>query len=194
MDFGVPVVCWVTTVSLLLSNPYMHVWLWPYLCLCRVVACVCVSACMHMASPCACRLPGWEMAALGGAAVWKWDKDVWFIGSDRKSILCNVYNPAITTQPNERTIIQSFTPYLPEADSRLKGKVHGVVMEAAKRPIRVRLWRSLELTERKTVRKARMDCPLGRCMSTGAGMLLLCALCEVKGHPLLIIKTPLIYE
>lgn len=65
------------------------------------------------------RLPSWEMAVLAGAAVWKWDKDVWFIGSDRKSILCNVYNPAITTQPNERTIIQSFTPYLPEADSRL---------------------------------------------------------------------------
>lgn len=53
----------------------------------------------------------------GGAAVWKWDKDVWFIGSDRKSILRNVYNPPITTQPNERTIIQSFTPYLPEAGS-----------------------------------------------------------------------------
>lgn len=42
------------------------------------------------------------------------------MGSDRKSIHCNVYNPAITTQPNERTIIQSFTPYLPEADSRLE--------------------------------------------------------------------------
>lgn len=88
--------------------------------------CVCLSTCLFMfmcvrvhlyalpGSPC------WEMAVLGWVAVWKWDKDVWFIGSDRKSICCNVYNPAITTQPNERTIIQSFTPYLPEADSRLE--------------------------------------------------------------------------
>ena len=39
-----------------------------------------------------------------------------------------------------------------------------------------------------------MDCPQGRRVSTGGRMGHLCALGGVKGHSLLLIKTPLIYE
>lgn len=49
-------------------------------------------------------------------------------------------------------------------------------------------------SEGRASRGARMDCPLGRCVSTGDGILHLCVFGRVKGHSLLIIKTPLVYE
>lgn len=112
---------WQQSLCLCHSGPNLYVWLsllvyWS-VCLCVCVVVLCTGSFAGR----------WERWV--DAAVWKWDKDVWFIGSDRKSIHCNVYNPAITTQPNERTIIQSFTPYLPEADSRLKGEVCHVAIK-----------------------------------------------------------------
>jgi len=51
---------------------------------------------------------------------------------------------------------------------------------------------SFLLGERRTWRRAKMDCPRGRYVSTEDGTPHLCALGRVKGRSLLIIKTPLI--